>query len=848
MFAGKGIGGPDGPYVAAIVQDGSGNLYVGGRFATAGGVAVNNIAKWDGASWSPLGSGITDDGGWIPFVSSLAVDGEGNIYAAGHFSDAGGVPASCIAKWDGTSWSPLGGGIGGNAGIYGPFPMLDVVAAGENGDVYVGGIFTIAGGVDASAIAKWDGNSWSPLGSGMAGGNGDTPEVSALLFDKNGNLYVGGDFTVAGGVAANCVARWEGTGWSALATGIDVPPGYGWVAALAFDGNGNLYAGGSFLTSDGLHSIAKWDGSVWSPLGSGKNGNISSLAFDKNGMLYAGGGFSIAGLTDSNNVAMWDGSTWWALGVGIDGECRVNDLVLDGRGNLYVVGIFTTAGGKDSINIAKWDAASGISGVVAQRGVPIAGVTVDLTGTATMTATTDVEGFYMFTGLDYGSYTITPSMDLYSFYPEYRTVSYSGGGIDWQNFNASGAYAVTGIITEGTASVAGVTMQLSGAEAKTAVTGSDGHYRFTGLLHGAYTVTPAKPSYTFTPGSRTINISGTDSRWKNFSGAPPTVVTITAPSPNASEAGVKGAFKVSRTGSTSAPLVVSYTVSGTATNGTDYNTLPGSVTIPTGKLSAAIQVVPVDDAELEGPETVILTLSAGSNYNVGSPGSATVKITDNEAVVTITATAPNATEWGTKGNFRVTRTGPTTSRLTVKYTVGGTATNGSDYNTLSGSVTIPTDRSFVNITVAPVDDSEAEGIETVTATLAADPKYKVGSPNSATVQIADDDTVVSITALIPNTSEAGRKGIFKVSRSGPATSALTVKYTVGGTAADGADYNHLSGSVTIPAGKSSANIVVTPVDDSVHEGMETVIATIAADPHYQVGSPASATVKIGDND
>jgi serralysin len=147
-----------------------------------------------------------------------------------------------------------------------------------------------------------------------------------------------------------------------------------------------------------------------------------------------------------------------------------------------------------------------------------------------------------------------------------------------------------------------------------------------------------------------------------------------------------------------------------------------------------------------------------------------------------------------------------------------------------------------------MDDAGLEGMETVTATLSADPKYKVGSPNSATVTIADNDAVVTITALVPNASEAGRKGYFKVSRTGPTASALAVKYTVGGTATNGTDYNSLSGTVTIPAGKSSANIGVIPVDDTVHEGTETVIATLSADPKYAVGSPDSATVNIADND
>ncbi len=110
-------------------------------------------------------------------------------------------------------------------------------------------------------------------------------------------------------------------------------------------------------------------------------------------------------------------------------------------------------------------------------------------------------------------------------------------------------------------------------------------------------------------------------------------------------------------------------------------------------------------------------------------------------IVTIAATTPNASETGpTAGTFTVTRSGDTSSPLTMNYTVGGTATNGFDYDPLSGSVTISSGSPTATISVMPIDDSLVEGNETVVATLLSDPAYTVGSPNSATVTIADDET------------------------------------------------------------------------------------------------------------
>lgn len=159
------------------------DLYAGGSFVRAtnnGGVAVtvNRIAKWNGSNWAALGSGM-DIGG----VTALAVSG-GDVYAGGTFYNAGGIPARCIAKWDGNAWSPLGLGVE-------EFSPSVMAIALSGSDVYAGGDFTFAGGKTAYYIAKWDGSSWSKLGSGM------DSRVMALVMTGT-NLYAGGNFTAAG--------------------------------------------------------------------------------------------------------------------------------------------------------------------------------------------------------------------------------------------------------------------------------------------------------------------------------------------------------------------------------------------------------------------------------------------------------------------------------------------------------------------------------------------------------------------------------------------------------------------------------------------------------------------------
>jgi hypothetical protein len=328
--------------VAVILLDGSGNLFIGGSFTTAGDVVANHLARWDGSRWSDVGGGM--DGS----VSALAVDGSGNLYAGGYFTTAGGVGASNIARWDGAHWSALGSGTDS---FYGGVSAL---ALDGSGNLYAGGGFITAGGASTYGIARWDGANWSALGSGLNWG----AEVFDLAEDGSGNLYAAGSFTTAGGISVNNIARWDGSQWSSMGNGLNDS-----IYALAVDGSGNLYAGGNFIASGeaSANYIARWDGSAWNPLDSSVNWTVYDLAVDGSGNLYVGGEFTTAGGLAANGIARWDGANWNSLGSGLGGNGNggwPNALALDGSGNLYAGGYFSTAGGVSARNIARWDGSS----------------------------------------------------------------------------------------------------------------------------------------------------------------------------------------------------------------------------------------------------------------------------------------------------------------------------------------------------------------------------------------------------------------------------------------------------------------------------------------------------------
>jgi hypothetical protein len=331
--------------------------------------------------------------------------------------------------------------------------------------------------------------------------------------------------------------------------------------------------------------------------------------------------------------------------------------------------------------------------------------------------------------------------------------------------------------------------------------------------------------------------------------------TISATDPTATETGGDtGTITVSLSGAAEADTVVNFTVGGSATNGTDYVAFGTSVTITAGNTSATITVTPNDDSVYEGSETVIVTLTNGSGYTVGGASSATVTISENETapVATVTASDSAAAEAGSDtGTFLISLSGVAQAATVVNFTLSGGATSGADFTSIGTSVSIPGGQTSATLTITPNDDNIYEGNETVVITLGIGSGYSVGGQNSASITIADNESVPSASIIATDATAAetgGNTGTFTVSISPVSSVDTTVNYSVGGTAASAADYTALSGSVTITAGNTSAAITVTPQDDSVYEGSETVIVTLAAGTGYTVSATNSTTVTINDDE
>jgi len=293
-------------------------LYVAGYFTNVAGVQTNHIAKWNGTAWSDVGGGVDNT------CNALCVY-NGELYAGGQFTTAGGVPANQIAKWNGTVWSAVG--------TTGMNNKVDAFAV-YNAELYAGGYFSTADGIPCSNIAKWNGTAWSAVGQGM-----DAALLSLCVF--NGELYAGGHFTNAGGSPAQHIAKWNGTSWSEPGGGTSER-----VRGMAVY-NSELYCGGWFTMAGTTPAnyIAKWNGTAFSAVGAGLDGPVYNSMVVHLGELYVGGSMTLQG----NFITKWNGTAWSRLGYGMDH--RVYGVAVYNN-NLYAGGSFQSASKNPAYDIA----------------------------------------------------------------------------------------------------------------------------------------------------------------------------------------------------------------------------------------------------------------------------------------------------------------------------------------------------------------------------------------------------------------------------------------------------------------------------------------------------------------
>ncbi len=299
------------------------------------------------------------------------------------------------------------------------------------------------------------------------------------------------------------------------------------------------------------------------------------------------------------------------------------------------------------------------------------------------------------------------------------------------------------------------------------------------------------------------------------------------------------------------------TADGTATTVSDYTAATGTVTFNPGETSKTVNISVKGDTTLELDETFTVNLTDAVGGTISKAiGTGTI-IDDDRPVIALTTPDANASEdKKDPGLFNITRTGITTQALTVTYTISGTATNDTDYKQLTGTATFKAGSAQASIEIKPIDDKIYEGTETVILTLNdGGTNYKIDPvAKTGTVTITDDD-LPSISLKVTDDKAAETKigevvnpGQFTLKRTGITTDALTVSYTIDGSASNGIDYQNLASSITFAAGSDTAIIDVKPIDDQFFEGTETVKLKLSEGSNYTIDGEKSGTIKIADND
>jgi hypothetical protein len=296
--------------------------------------------------WTETGIGTNALNAYGEGIYTMCTDLHNNVYVAGWLFDSSGN--NLVSKWDGTAWHHLGAG----SSVLNRFMQIESICVDTSGNIYVGCELSTSPTGDTGYIAKWDGTSWSSIATGLN-------NVSSICIDKHNNVYAAGAFS---GPDGYYVAKWDGSVLTEVGTGTHALHANNDINVIAVDTFDNIYAGGNFTDARDHYSgniyVAKWDCVTWSELGHGvgpedssTSAQIFSILLDTSGNVYAAGNLDLFPSVNEN-VVKWDGTTWSNLGI-LNVNGAILTMCFDINRNLYAGGYFTDTTGQGYI--AKWD-------------------------------------------------------------------------------------------------------------------------------------------------------------------------------------------------------------------------------------------------------------------------------------------------------------------------------------------------------------------------------------------------------------------------------------------------------------------------------------------------------------
>ena len=276
-----------------------------------------------------------------------------------------------------------------------------------------------------------------------------------------------------------------------------------------------------------------------------------------------------------------------------------------------------------------------------------------------------------------------------------------------------------------------------------------------------------------------------------------------------------------------------------ATSGTDYTAAPGTLRIAAGNTTATISVATLDDNKAEHDETFLVKIDNPANALVAD-GTGVGTITDDDGQSRLSMADITLFEDKGPAQFTVSLSHASAKEITVGYrTADGTATQPADYTFTSGTLTIAAGDNSGTISVPIVNDIAEEEDETFTVELVS-PTNATILDQEATANIRDDDgdPRISVADVTADEDATGGTLDFPVTLSHAADEDVTVQYaTFDRTATQPYDYTATTGTLTIPAGDTTATIEVTIINDNLAEGTPTWVEQPGGRRRYQnIGS------------
>lgn len=803
--------GANGPVNSVVLLTNNGSLLVGGQFTAFNSLPRNYMVRLNpNGSVDPAFDPGTNLNGAVVTIASAP--SETKYYIGGYFTNVGGSGLSYLVRLNasGTVDTNFFGGLSG---------VDNLVAAAvvqPDGKVIIGGQFTSVNGASRYRIARLDATgALDPSFGATTMANG---LVRALALQPDGRIVIAGDFDWVNGTYLNRVARLnpDGTLDATFAIGLGADDA---VMALALQPDGKILLGGQFLTFDGaltpgvarLHPNGQGDVNFLT--GVGADDFVSALTLQPDGKILVGGAFTqFAGVRRNRLTRLHtDGSEDYSINFGAGANSFVAAIVVQPDRRIVIGGGFTEFDGVPRNYLARLNGSDNVG-----------------------------SGSLVFTATNY-------------------TVLESGTNVTLavrRHFGTSNTVQVTFATLDGTARSFAHYLPTNGfltfppGESSATVTvpilndtDTNQNRAFSVVLSDPLSSDPANPPNVGVPGTATVTIVNDDQ-----------VLTLSSDAYFVGESGTNAVITVDRLFGSAGTIAVQFRAfDGSATGGADYQPTNGTLVFLDGQTQATFLVPIVNDAAVEGNETVNLLLTNATAPAVVGLARATLSIVDDDfSTGVIGFLQPNflANEQGTNAVITVVRAGGSAGSASVQFsTADGTATAGQDYRGTNGTLIFADGQIARTIVIPILDDLLVEGDETVNLTL-SNPAGGVLGAGTATLTIQADEALFSFSALAYATNEFATNALITVARGDGGTGPASVQYfTSNLTAQAGLDYSSAVGTLTFLPGERSKTFLVPILDDTLGEGDETVLLVLSnAVGEARIVAPSNAVLTLLDND